>query len=68
MYISNPRDSSEDPDYVHPGNAQIQKNAFPNRQIARDEIIAVRIASACVDTTATCRGVNRFCKELTIYM
>lgn len=68
MYISNPRDSSEDPDYVHPGNAQIQKNAFPNRQIALVTRLSPYALRPLVNTTATCRGVNRFCKELTIYM
>lgn len=68
MYISNPRDSSEDPDHVHPGNAQIQKNAFPNRQLALATRLPPYASRPLVDTTAMCRGANRFREELTIYM
>jgi len=61
MYISNPRDSSEDPNHVHPGNAQIEKHAFPNRQIA----LATRLPPyasrplANHDYVSRCKSISR---------
>lgn len=69
MYISNPRDSSEDPDHVHPGNAQIQKTRFLiGWSRTCDESTAIHKSRPLVHTTIACRGVNRFREELTIYM
>jgi len=68
MYISNPRDSSEDPNHVHPGNAQIEKHAFPNRQTALATRLPPYASRPLAYTMTTCRGVNRFREELTIYM
>jgi hypothetical protein len=67
MYISNPRDSSEDPDMNIPGKCANSEIAFPNRLIAPATRLPPYTSRPLVHITITCRGVNRFREKLTIY-